>query len=88
MEHGTAANWRLACLLTLGAFLGLSVAAFATGLLPGDLALRQEIVAQDAGLTQRGLTALLELNHEESLVNRVAEPIDDFGAVKIQAHRG
>lgn len=52
MEHGTAANWRLACLLTLGAFLGLSVAAFATGLLPGDLALRQEIVEQDAGLTQ------------------------------------
>jgi membrane-associated phospholipid phosphatase len=52
MEHGTAANWRLACLLTLGAFLGLSVAAFATGLLPGDLALRREIVEQDAGLTQ------------------------------------
>ena len=53
MEHGTAANWRLACLLTLGAFVGLSVAAFATGPLPGDLALRQELVAHDVGLAQQ-----------------------------------
>ena len=35
------ANWRLACLITLSAFLGLSVAAFATGLLPGDLHVRE-----------------------------------------------
>ncbi|PWU20064.1 MAG: hypothetical protein C5B48_12975 [Candidatus Rokuibacteriota bacterium] len=48
MEPTTAANWRIACLLTLGAFFGLSVAAFATGLLPGDLALRQELL-EDRG---------------------------------------
>ena len=53
MEHGAAANWRLVCLLTLGAFLGLSVAAFATGLLPGDLALRQELLEQRAGLAEQ-----------------------------------
>ena len=53
MEHGAAANWRLACLLTLGAFLGLSVAAFATGVLPGDLALRQELLEQHAGLAEQ-----------------------------------
>ena len=44
MKHGAAENWRIVCLLTLGAFLGLSVAAFATGVLPGDLALRQELL--------------------------------------------
>ena len=44
MDRSTAANWRIVCLFTLGAFLGLSVAAFATGLLPGDLALRQELI--------------------------------------------
>jgi undecaprenyl-diphosphatase len=40
------ANWRIACLLTLGAFLGLSAAAFAAGLLPGDLAVRHEFLEQ------------------------------------------
>ena len=53
MEHGAAANWRLVCLITLGAFLGLSVAAFVTGPLPGDLALRQELVEHDVGLAQQ-----------------------------------
>ncbi len=48
MSNGAAANWRIACLLTLGAFLGLSVAAFATGLLPGDLMVRQELLEQRA----------------------------------------
>jgi len=53
MEHGAAANWRLACLLTLGAFLGLSVAAFAIGVLPGDLTLRLELLEQHAGLAEQ-----------------------------------
>ncbi len=48
MSDNTTANWRIVCLLTLGAFLGLSVAAFATGLLPGDLAVRQELLEPDA----------------------------------------
>lgn len=50
MSDHTTANWRIVCLLTLGAFLGLSVAAFATGLLPGDLAIRQELLEPDASL--------------------------------------
>jgi membrane-associated phospholipid phosphatase len=48
MEDHRVANWRLVCLITLGAFLGLSVAAFATGLLPGDLSVRQELL-EDRG---------------------------------------
>ena len=43
MDH-TVANWRFACLITLGAFLGLSVAAFASGLLPGDLQVREGLM--------------------------------------------
>ncbi len=50
MSDDTTANWRILCLLTLGAFLGLSVAAFATGLLPGDLAVRQELLEPDSSL--------------------------------------
>jgi membrane-associated phospholipid phosphatase len=50
MSDDATANWRIVCLLTLGAFLGLSVAAFATGLLPGDLAIRQELLEPDSSL--------------------------------------
>ena len=53
MQHGAAENWRIVCLLTLGAFLGLSLAAFATGVLPGDLALRQELLEPRAGLAEQ-----------------------------------
>jgi membrane-associated phospholipid phosphatase len=53
MEHDTTANWRIVCLLALGAFLGLAVAAFATGLLPGDIAVRQELLEPDASLAHR-----------------------------------
>ena len=42
-----AAGWRTVCLLTLGAFLGLGLAAFATGILPGDLSVRQELLTGD-----------------------------------------
>jgi len=48
MRLGATANWRIVCLLTLGAFVGLSVAAFATGPLPGDLMVRQELLEQTA----------------------------------------
>lgn len=53
MSGGAAANWRIVCLLTLGAFLGLSVAAFATGLLPGDLGVRLDLLEQKSGLAYR-----------------------------------
>ena len=44
----TVATWRIACLLTLGAFVGLGVTAFATGLLPGDLDLRHVFREQNS----------------------------------------
>jgi membrane-associated phospholipid phosphatase len=43
----TTARWRAVCLLTLGAFLGLGLAAFATGILPGDLSVRAELATGD-----------------------------------------
>ena len=48
-----AANWRIACLLTLGGFVGLSVAAFATGILPGDLHVRQDLIEQSSQLVRQ-----------------------------------
>jgi len=50
MTDDAAANWRIVCLLTLGAFLGLSVAAFATGPLPGDLVVRQDLLGHETSL--------------------------------------
>jgi membrane-associated phospholipid phosphatase len=44
MPRDPAATWRMVCLLTLGAFVGLGVTAFATGLLPGDLDVRQVVL--------------------------------------------
>ncbi|HEV8437090.1 MAG TPA: phosphatase PAP2 family protein [Methylomirabilota bacterium] len=39
-----AAHWRIVCLITLAAFLGLSVVTFATGLLPGDDVVRRQLL--------------------------------------------
>lgn len=50
MAHDATANWRIACLLMLGAFLGMGVAAFAAGPLPGDLAVRQELLERKTTL--------------------------------------
>ncbi|HXJ81393.1 MAG TPA: phosphatase PAP2 family protein [Candidatus Methylomirabilis sp.] len=47
MDHDTTAAWRIVCLLTLGAFLGLGVTAFATGILPGDLDVRQAFIERN-----------------------------------------
>jgi undecaprenyl-diphosphatase len=44
MHRDPAATWRIVCLLTLGAFIGLGVTAFATGLLPGDLDVRRAVL--------------------------------------------
>lgn len=46
--HHPSANWRIACLITLGAFLGLALAAFAAGLLPGDLPLRYQLLEEQS----------------------------------------
>jgi membrane-associated phospholipid phosphatase len=44
MAHHPSANWRIVFLVTLGGFLGLALAAFAAGLLPGDLPLRYQLL--------------------------------------------
>lgn len=46
VHHDTTATWRIVCLLTLIGFAGLSVTAFATGLLPGDLDVRHALLEQ------------------------------------------
>lgn len=46
MDLSTAARWRAVCLLSLGAFVGLSVVVYAFGLLPGDMDLHREIIEQ------------------------------------------
>ena len=43
---GAAASWRIVCLIALAAFLGMGVAAFFVGILPGDLSLRHELVIE------------------------------------------
>jgi undecaprenyl-diphosphatase len=40
-------RWRALCFFTLGAFLGLGLAAYATGILPGDLQVRRELLTED-----------------------------------------
>lgn len=44
MDRSIATRWRVICLVMLGAFLGLSAVVSATGLLPGDAVVRQEIL--------------------------------------------
>ena len=74
MQHDTTRTWRIVCLLTLGAFVGLGVTAFASGLLPGDLDVRQAVlegksdfahqlarVVNQAGTWRVGLPAMLLL---------------------------
>jgi undecaprenyl-diphosphatase len=39
--------WRVTCLVALGTFLLLGLAAFAAGTLPGDLTVRQELLTHD-----------------------------------------
>ena len=44
MDASAVARWRALCLITLGAFLGLSAVVYGFGLLPGDAALHREIL--------------------------------------------
>jgi len=52
VHNRTLANWRIVCLLASGAFLGLGVAAYATGVLPGDLVMRHRVAGEDTGLAR------------------------------------
>ena len=42
-----AAGWRIACLIALAAFLGMGLAAFLVGILPGDLSVRHGLLIED-----------------------------------------
>src|SRR5438093_11105707 len=43
------APWRIICLVSLGLFLGLGVAVYAIGILPGDVLVRQYLLQSDGG---------------------------------------
>src|SRR5262249_29281862 len=58
IDVDSAANWRIACLLTLGAFVGLSVAAFATGILPGDLHVRQDLIERNSQFARQAASVV------------------------------
>ena len=49
MRRSGAARWGIGCLVLLGMFLGLGLAVYATGVLPGDMFLRREFLASDTG---------------------------------------
>ena len=42
-----AAGWRIACLIALAAFLGMGLAAFLVGILPGDLSVRYGLLLEE-----------------------------------------
>jgi membrane-associated phospholipid phosphatase len=42
-----AAGWRMACLIALAAFLGMGLAAFLVGILPGDLSVRYGLLLEE-----------------------------------------
>ena len=48
----SAARWRIVCLVSLGIFLGLGLGAYATGVLPGDVLLRRELLVSDTGIVR------------------------------------
>ena len=49
MRRSERARWRMICLVSLGLFLGLGVAVYAIGILPGDVLVRQYLLQSDGG---------------------------------------
>ena len=47
VQSADGRHWRAVCLVALGAFLGLGLAAYAAGILPGDLDVRRELLIED-----------------------------------------
>jgi len=47
------ARWRMICLISLGLFLVLGIAVYATGVLPGDVLVRQSLLQSDGGAVRR-----------------------------------
>ena len=44
---GDTAGWRIACLVAFGGFLGMGLAAFLVGILPGDLSMRYALQTEE-----------------------------------------
>src|SRR2546428_14037193 len=53
MRRSDVARWRMICLVSLGLFLGLGIAVYATGILPGDVLVRQFLLANDGGMVRK-----------------------------------
>ena len=50
LNRSGAALWRAVCLISLSVFLGLGVTVYATGVLPGDVFISQQLIANDTGV--------------------------------------
>src|SRR2546428_9889804 len=53
MRRADVARWRMICLVSLGLFLGLGIAVYASGILPGDLLVRQFLLGSDGGMVRK-----------------------------------
>src|SRR5207245_1830743 len=53
MRRSDVARWRMICLVSLGLFLGLGIAVYASGILPGDLLVRQFLLGSDGGMVRK-----------------------------------
>lgn len=53
MRRSEIAHWRMICLVSLGLFLGLGIAVYVTGVLPGDVLVRQFLLQSDGGAVRR-----------------------------------
>ena len=53
MKRSEITRWRMVCLVSLGFFVGLGVAVYATGILPGDLLVRQFLLGSDGGMVRK-----------------------------------
>jgi len=53
VKRSEITRWRMVCLVSLGFFVGLGVAVYATGILPGDLLVRQFLLGSDGGMVRK-----------------------------------
>src|ERR1041384_4015028 len=49
VRRSEIARWRMICLVSLALFLGLGIAVYASGILPGDVLVRQYLLQSDGG---------------------------------------
>jgi undecaprenyl-diphosphatase len=53
VRRSEIARWRMICLVSLALFLGLGIAVYASGILPGDVLVRQFLLQSDGGAVRR-----------------------------------